>query len=174
MGMVITSNCVHSLGQCFVDFILLQMVVRASIMCSSPALSISAVMIWTPVDFLSLNNLTAASTSSQRVVKSSSIAGWAVCEYCWVASCIISIEFHAVFCPTFYNVPMVSQRPPIFILDAADPSLLCILQFPDCLLHPSHFIYCHIIFHLSVLVLDPVFFSCLISSLFLCESFCTV
>ena len=59
----------------------------------------------------------------------------------------MGIEFHAVIHPEFYNVLMVSQRPSIFIIDAADLSLLHICQVLDCLIHPSHFISSLVIFH---------------------------
>ena len=135
----------------------MHMVVMALITCSPPALIISAVMFSAPLDFPFLNNFTAASTS-QRMVKSSSIAGW-LCDYCLSTSCIMSIEFHAVFHPAFYNILMVSQRLSIFICDAADLSLLHICHFLDLSHSPSHLISSLVVFHLSTLDLDPVFFS---------------
>ena len=44
----------------------------------------------------------------------------AVCGYCWVTFCVMSIAFCVVFWPAFYN------GSPIFILDTSDPSLPCI------------------------------------------------
>ena len=85
----------------------------------------------------------------------------AVCEYCWVTTCVLSIEFHAVFHPGFYNPLMISQK--LLSLSLILMIHLCFIfiSFLTVLytLLISHFISPHIIFHLSALVLNPVFFN---------------
>ena len=58
---------VHVVGHSPVFQILLQIVLRISIMASPPAWTISACMLSTPADFPIFSALTAASTSSHRI-----------------------------------------------------------------------------------------------------------
>ena len=63
-----TRECVHVVGHSPVLQILLQIAVRMSIMASPPAWTDSAGMLSMPADFPIFSALTAASTSSRRIV----------------------------------------------------------------------------------------------------------
>ena len=76
LGSVMTKDWVHGVGHTPVCQILLQIVVRAMIKSSPPALTSSAGMLSTPADFSFFNDYTAASTSLRRMGWSSSVSVW--------------------------------------------------------------------------------------------------
>ena len=76
LGSVMTKDWVHRAGYSPVCQILLQIVVRAMIKSSPPALTSSAGMLSTPADFSFFNDYTAASTSLRRMGWSSSVSVW--------------------------------------------------------------------------------------------------
>ena len=71
-----SKDWVHRFGPSSECQILLQIVVRAVIMCFPPAWTNSAGMLSTPADFLFVNDCTAASTSLRRVGWSSFVSIW--------------------------------------------------------------------------------------------------